>query len=1208
MHRRWPIPTYALAVLASVSFALVVEAQTLGRLVGTVRDPQGAVVGGAQVTIQNEATNEQRSLVSTQDGRFVVPQLMAGSYTVKAVMRGFRTASYTNVKIDPGQEYSLSIALALGAITEEMDVRAGADVIHTTTPEVTNTVSQARILDLPLNARNPIELIRLQAGVAGIPTRTETAINGGRPTWTQITQDGINIQDNFIRANAVDFVPNRPTSDTVGEFTIVTNTQGVDAYGGASQVRLVTPSGGNELHGSVFEYNRNYRLSANDWFNNRDGVERPTLNRNQFGARVGGPILKDRLFFYAYYEGFRQSEEDISNITIPRNADLLTGTFRYGNNQSVNLLQLSGQQIDPTVQSFLLNRLSSPSEVNNSDLGDGVNTGGRRFNQLDNEKRTYFGGRLDYTLSQSHHFEASFGFLNNRDDRTDIDTVHESPLAYVQSKATRFVGAWRWQPSPTFQNELRAGGNLSPVDFKTTIDYGAATLTSSLTTNTLALGMTHPIPSFQPQGRNSRVYSVLDNASLVRGAHSLQFGANLQAIRIRPYNFANILPRATFGYSPAAPASVQLTAAQFPGGISAADLARANEMAAMLSGAVTEVRQTFQVRDTSSGFLPGIPNERNYSLDDIALYVQDSWTIRPNLTVRAGLKWEYFSPLREANGVSLQPITGGRRIEDVVLDTSGTLDFARGGLHKKDLNNFAPTLGFSWDPFRDGKTAVRAAYTKALVNEETIVAGRNAVNGNAGLESEVRLSGLFARTGTGLPPVSVPEFKVPRTYADQNALSATSVVFAIDPDLEQPYVHQFTLSLERELRPGLAGEIRYIGTLGRNLYRGIDINQVRIEGAFMQDFLRARRNGFLAQDRTGVFDPAYNSTIPGSQPLTFIPGIGGGLLTNATVRSRIQTGQPGALADFYVTNRVAGARDAFLPNPALYAADLFVNGGETDYHGVQLELRRSFRSGFFAQVNYTFGKALSNSFGDAQTRFEPLVDNARPENEHARSPFDVTHIVNGNVVYELPFGKGKRFLDREGIADRLAGGWRVSSIFHWQSGAPFSILSARGTVNRGGRSTKNTAVSSLSRDQIQGLLGIRRQPDGTVYFIDPKVLDTTGRAVGADNVDNVAGFPDQVFFNPAAGELGNQQLLQFDGPVQARWDLALIKRTRLTGRFDSELRIDVFNVPNHPYFFVDDELSSSASMTWNINSTEFGKVQELNQTPRVVQMSLRINF
>jgi len=216
--------------------------------------------------------------------------------------------------------------------------------------------------------------------------------------------------------------------------------------------------------------------------------------------------------------------------------------------------------------------------------------------------------------------------------------------------------------------------------------------------------------------------------------------------------------------------------------------------------------------------------------------------------------------------------------------------------------------------------------------------------------------------------------------------------------------------------------------------------------------------------------------------------------------------------------------------------------------------------------------------------------------------------VNGNVVYELPFGKGKRFLDREGIADRLAGGWRVSSIFHWQSGAPFSILSARGTVNRGGRSTKNTAVSSLSRDQIQGLLGIRRQPDGTVYFIDPKVLDTTGRAVGADNVDNVAGFPDQVFFNPAAGELGNQQLLQFDGPVQARWDLALIKRTRLTGRFDSELRIDVFNVPNHPYFFVDDELSSSASMTWNINSTEFGKVQELNQTPRVVQMSLRINF
>jgi hypothetical protein len=1197
---------FSLLGLAFLLATPAADAQSpVGRLVGTIRDQSGAAVPGAEVRFTNAATNEQRFVISGPDGRFVILQVLAGSYTAKVEMPGFKTASFADVRIEPGQEYSLAVSLALGQKEEVLEVRAGADLIHATTPEVTNTVAQQQILDLPLNGRNPIELVRLQAGVPGIPTRTETAINGGRPTWTQVTQDGINIQDNFIRANALDFVTTRPTSDTVGEFTIVTNTQGADAAGGSSQVKLITPSGGNEFHGSVFEYNRNHKLSANEWFNNSSGVERPYLNRNQFGARLSGPILKDKLFFYGYYEGFRQSEEDTQNITIPRNADYASGVFRYGDNRSVNVLQLAGVPLDSRVQSFLLSRLAPASSVNNGDIGDGLNTGGFRFNQQDKETRNHLGGRLDYTLNPRHRFEASFSFLKVEDLRTDIDTVHAVPQASTDVTTKRFVGAWRWLPSPTFQNELRAGGNIAPVDFETSFDYGEVQYTTSLTANALATGLTHPIPSFQPQGRNSRVYQVIDNASWVTGRHHLQFGGSLQSIKIRPYNFAGILPRATFGFSPSAPANLQLTAAQFPGGVSAADLARANEHLAMLSGTVTEVRQSFQVKDRTSGYVSGIPNERNYSLNNIALFVQDNWNVASNVTVRAGLKWEYYTPLKEDDGLTLAPVLGGRDIRDVVLATEGSLDFTTGGLYKKDLNNFAPALGVTWDPFSDGKTAVRAAYSKAFVNEETIVAGRNAVNSNPGLDTEVRLSNLYARAGDGLPVVGVPTFKVPRTYADQNALSATSVVFGIDENLKQPAVHQFTLSVERQLRPGLAGEVRYVATLGRDLYRGIDLNQVNIQGEFLQDFLRARKNGFLAQQQLGVFDPAYNPAVAGSQPLTLIGRFG---TTNPTVRSRIETGQPGGLADFYVSNRVAGAREAFLPNPAIYAADLIVNGGDTDYHGIQLELRRPFRDGFFGQVNYTFSKALSTSFGDAQTRFEPYLDNAHPEIERARSPFDVRHIVNGNFVYELPFGKGKRFADREGLLDSLIGGWRVSNILHWQSGAPFSILSRRGTVNRIGRSTKNTARSSLDRDQIKKLLGLRKQPDGKVYFIDPSILHTSGRAVGPDNLDNTAGFPGQVFFNPAAGELGNLQLLQFDGPSQSRWDLALIKRTRLGGRFDSELRIDVFNVTNTPYFFVDDELSGSASMSWDVNSTAFGRVNDLNQDPRIVQISARISF
>ena len=216
---------------------------TLGRVVGIVRDGSGAVMPGASVVLESRATGAVLETTSQADGAFIFPQVRPGYYTVKVELTGFKPVTYNDVKVDPGQEYSLAAALEVGGLSEAVQVTAGVDLVHTTTPEVTNTVRQEQILELPLNARNPIELIRLQAGVPGMAARNSTAINGGRPTWTQTTQDGINIQDNFIRTNSLDFVPNRPTSDIVGEFTIVTNTQGVDAAGGASQVRMITPSG-----------------------------------------------------------------------------------------------------------------------------------------------------------------------------------------------------------------------------------------------------------------------------------------------------------------------------------------------------------------------------------------------------------------------------------------------------------------------------------------------------------------------------------------------------------------------------------------------------------------------------------------------------------------------------------------------------------------------------------------------------------------------------------------------------------------------------------------------------------------------------------------------------------------------------------------------------------------------------------------------------
>jgi hypothetical protein len=1212
------ISLFSLLLLSTAALAQ----NPLGRIVGTVVDQTGAVVSGATVTIVNEGTSRQQSLVSTGEGAFFFAQLQPGNYTIKLEAKGFKSRSYTEAKVDPGQDYSLSVVMEVGETSETVTVQAGADIVNTSSPEVSNTVAKRQIIDLPLNGRNPIELIRLQAGVPGILNRTNTAINGGRPSWTQVTQDGINIQDNFIRTNSLDFVPNRPTADTIGEFTITTTNQGADSAGGSSQVKLITPSGGNDLHGTLYEFNRNSALSANSWFNNAsrpNTVARPFLNRNQFGGNVSGPIFKNKLFFFASYEGFRQSTATTQNNTIPVNGDFLNGVFKYvrptdNTVQSINVLQLVGLTIDPKVKSLIIDQTPGANRVNNYDVGNStssrlLNTAGYRFNQQDLNNRNQYQGRLDYNLTDAHKLEGSFQWFKETDDRTDLDLINGRPKVFTESTVKFFVGAWRWSTAK-FQNELRMGANLAPVAFNTDVDYGGGILSVPFITSRQV--------SFLPQGRDTRTRQFIDNASLTLGDHAMQFGGSLQQIRVRPYNFAGQYPTINFGFSAAAPANVQLNANLFPVDpasptgqrIQPTDLANANALVSFLNGVITSVNQTFQVRNQTSGFVPGLPEVKNLSLNNYAFYFQDNWRLRSNLTIRYGVKWEYFSPVKEDDNLGLIPQLNGKGVRDALLDPNGTVNFVKGGIYGKDTNNFGPTAGFAWDPFKDGKTSIRGGYTMSFVNEEAMTVVRNAFLNNSGLTTSAALVNQYTRLSQGVPVPTVT-FKVPRNYADQLALSPTSVASAVEPNLKQPYIHQFTFGVTRELGgwfKDFAVEARYVSTLGREIWRGIDLNQINagVNKSFLDDFLIARNNGYLALASSGAFNPNYNAAITGSQQLNLLPNIGGtgatsALLNNTTVRALIQQGQPAGLADFYISNRIGGSNALFLPNPGIYASNLIVNGGTSDYHSFQFEARRRLRNGVFGQMNYTFSKALANSAGTSQARLEPFLDNARPELEKTRADFDVTHIINSNVLIELPFGKGKKFFGGANRAiDTIIGGWQLSTILRWQSGAPFSILSQRATFNRAGRAAGNPASSTLNREQIKDLFKVRKLPNGQVFYIDPAVIDTaTGRAVGADNLGNTAAFTGQVFFNPINSQLGTLQRLQFDGPSQFGNDLSLFKRFSVTERIRLEIRGDLFNFMNTPVFFFGDQ---------SVNSAQFGRITGVNVGARVVQISGRLNF
>jgi hypothetical protein len=620
-------------------------------------------------------------------------------------------------------------------------------------------------------------------------------------------------------------------------------------------------------------------------------------------------------------------------------------------------------------------------------------------------------------------------------------------------------------------------------------------------------------------------------------------------------------------------------------------------MLSLLTGTISSVARTFQVQDQNSGYVPGIPNSRNYTLNNIAAYIQDNWRWKPNLTIRAGLKWEYYSPVQEDNNLGFLPVIGSQGYEQVLRDPNATITFVNGGMWKKDINNFGPTAGFAWDVFKDGTTAVRGGYSLTFVNEEGVTVAANSINSNAGLATGSTLSSLYTRFGAGVPDIPTPAFLPVRTLANQMALSATAPMALIDPNLQQPRVHQVSVGISREVGWGTAVEGRYVGTFGRDIWRGVDYNQIQVPQAFLDDFLRARNNGFLAVAAGGAFDPAHNPNIPGSAPLTVIPQFG--LLTNSTVRTFIQQNEVAGLADFYVTQRVAGALAAFYPNPGIYDARGVVNDGWQDYNALQLELRRQYRGGVMAGVNYTFARMTANSTGGTiQSRFEPRLDNARPALDTGRSAYNIRHIINGNFIYDFPFGQGRRWLNRGGLADRIAGGWQVSGIVNWQSGSPLGIYSGRGTFNRANRSGIMTALSSMSPNDIKNLFGVFEQ-NGILYWIDPKVINADGRAVGADNAANNTSFDGQIFQNPAAGQVGTLPILYFDAPNVWNMNAALSKRIRLVGRTSFEFRAEAFNLTNSVSFFMND---------MNINSTTSGRINSTATGARVVQLTGRLDF
>jgi hypothetical protein len=1285
----------SIVVLAICLLSITAVGQTTaGRLSGVVSSPDG-VLPNANITVRDNKTGKELTFTSKEDGTFLFPQLEFGTYTVTVSSTGFKTFVANEVKIDVGREYSLNPVLEIGNIQESVTITAGADVITSDTAQISNTVSPEQILSLPLLTRTPLSLTTLQAGVQANAWQ-ETMINGMRTSFTNITRDGINIQDNYIRQNATDYAPGRPTVDDVSEFTISTSNQEADQGYGGAQIRLATPRGTKGFHGALFAYNRNSAFQANNFFNNRNPDpninKKPAFrNRNQFGGKIGGPlwlphfgegkssILKDRGFFFFAYEDVRDP------FSIARTRTILTPSARSGiltYNRTIagdpinangvscpsgavgsactaNILTLANAlgfantptTISPAIQQRIISQL--PSAGNTTTVGDQLNTTGFILNRAEDANRRNYTSRIDIDFNDKNTFNGVYNFTNESTLRNDRDPAGFTaiPRGDVTVASKTLSLAYRRIFSPTIVNELRGGLFFNEVTFGS---YGNPSVSLSLPT---ALGLSNPENNSGNQGRFVKHYNLQDNVDLVMGKHSFKFGGQIQYFRPHPFDTFGIIPTATIGTSSVTPFFTCATAAtcQLPGGISQGQLGTANALLALYAGYVTGYQQQFNLVSPEQGFVAGAPNITPFEYWDNSLYLSDRWRITKNLTLNLGVRYNLFGALKQTNSAALEPVISDpdnpaaslldiNGVHNIIGGNSGN----EGAFYKNDYNNFAPSIGFAYAPkfrggigrFLLGETFVmRGGYSHVYGNDQLVTAVLQAPANIVGFGSRNAFSTtptgstlLNARLDQGLPGITAPTLNPlpPYSFIRNNTpgiggSTVNGTIFGVDPKLQTPMYQQYSFGVQREFFGNTAFEIRYVGTRSDNLLRAANLNQVNIStNGILEDFNRALANLRLPGATTAFCNPA---TVAGCQALSIFrssaaptantvggatagPGrllVGTGGLGAATFNSLVNAGTPGDLLNNFfqlgfnnhptLNNPTAVPFVNILPNPAAGTIALLTNDAMSRYNSLQMEVRRRFTQGLYFQANYTYSKNMTNAIGGDQFYFEPYLDNARPELSLQRSDGDQTHVFNFNGVYQLPFGKGKRFLNRGGIINKIFGGWEISGLMNLASGAPISFVDPRGTFNTAARSARQPARSNLSPAEIQKLVGIFER-DGKIYFIDPSIINPiNGRAANGFGADTFTG---QVFFNNEPGETGNIPLTIINGPRYFRVDAALLKNIRFNERMRVQIRAEAFNLLNTVNFFNNTQVAS-------INSTTFGQITSAGD-PRIIQFAVRFEF
>jgi hypothetical protein len=1239
---------FAVAAVFGVT-SLYAQVDT-GSITGTVSDASGAVVSGAKVTLTNEGTGTSLSTNVGSDGVYSFSPVRIGSYTLEVSASGFKKEVETHVAVDVSARVLLDFKLQPGAVSETVEVTTAAPVLQAEDASVGQVVDQRNVNNLPLNGRNFTFLAQLAAGVntpqsdtRGNASSGAFAANGNRPAQNNYMLDGIdNNSDTVDFLNGTNFVV-LPPIDAIQEFKVQTSDFSAEfGRSGAAVLNATIKSGTNQFHGAAWEFFRNDIFDAPDYFEDAGGIKKGELRQNQFGFSVGGPVIKNKVFFFGDYEGFRRVQGTILTGSVPTDLERSTG---YTNLSDLITEQASsgtltdalgrtmpyGTILDPATTRAITKGDTDPvsgltatatgfardpfgtcpaSTTNFGGAGDASTCGlnqlpsgrldpnaiallnlypkptssSKFFNNFANspklfEHRNSFDSRLDINFSQKDQVFYRFSYVDDPQfipgifgGVADGGAFQQGPqTAIAQQSALAYTHVF----SPSLVNVARAGFNYlnttreSPVADQLGIpaQFGIADIPQVAKNGGLpAFGInglaTLGSNGFLPSDEVSSTFQLTDDLTKIYGKHTFKMGFEWQHVK-----FSTLQPSWSHGEF-----DYNGNFTEIPN----VDNGNTGRAAFLLTPIPTTVPGgvPYDVGGSTNVYASNIyltDNGKNY----YGTYFNDDWKVTPKLTVNLGLRWDFFTLVYEHHGAQANFVPGGDPTGNPMfilpggtnpasLSTSFTsllaadgigLDITNKygkGLGNSQKTNFAPRFGFAYQV--NPKFVARGGFGIFFNGFENRGYSPN-IGENYPFQFNFNYTPVddghpynFSGCPAAAPYDGTPAFEVgfactPLNPVDVNANGLT--LRGIQFNYQTPYTMSGNFTLQYELTPSMSAQIGYVTSLARHLE---------------------------------VFPGSNNPTaiLPINTQLTNTPG---------------PNGTPGSGA--------FPAADGGLPFPDFggnnsYAATI----GNSFYHSLQTKLEKRFSAGLNFLATYTYSKTRTDAVdllnnGSNQGYRAPDIPGLGIHYDYGLAPFDIRNVFHLSGGYELPFGKGKRYLADNGITNKAFGGWSVNTSIVLQGGQPITFTCPTNTVS--------TTASSNCYDYLVGNpgRGLHIDSNGALsLFSNPAAFTQPTPCTALPcPVSALGGGPDQV-----------------EGPSFKRMDFSVFKQIPLNERFHLEFRAEFFNLFNHPNFNAPNFGGNGVvaiSGSGNFTSSTFGEIgstRDAPYDPRQIQFALKLYY